>query len=299
MISVSTNAFAQKQKSKEEYLKEISTLSNTKKPEDLEQAYKLSKEFVAKFPKETGDNANKLKDFIKRYRLSIFFTATDGGKFAEAFALGKEILAEEPENTDVLLNLAFLGYKDSLSNKSQTYSEDSIGYAQKTLQLFEKGVVPTNYSPFKDKTETTSFMYFVIGNLSVPKDMKIAAANIYKATLYESAIKNSFQPYYQIADYYEGIYQKIADELNAKVKAKTISDADFKTENERVEKALDLMMDAYARALKRAEAQNEPDKVKVKTRLLQIYQFRKKTDAAFNEYVTYINTMPMPDPAAF
>ena len=172
------------------------------------------------------------------------------------------------------------------------------GTRKKTLKLFESGIFPTNYSPFKDKQDTIAFMYFVIGNLSVPKDLKTAAANIYKSTLYESQIKSSSQPFAQIANYYEDVYQKLSTDLNAKVKAKTISDADFKTENEKVEKVVDLMLDAYARAYKRAEATNDPDKTNLKTRLAQIYQFRKKTEAGFDAFVTYINNTPMPDPAA-
>ena len=136
-----TDTLAQKQKSKEEYLKEIGTLSNTKKPEDMEKAYQLAKEFVAAYPKENNDNTKKVKDFIKRYRVHAFFVATDGNKVADAFTIGKEVLAEEPEKTEVLFNLAYAGYRDFVTTKTPTYSEDSIAYAQKALQLFEVAAV--------------------------------------------------------------------------------------------------------------------------------------------------------------
>jgi hypothetical protein len=288
---------AQKQKSKEDYLKEIATLSNSKKPEDSAKAYELAKEFVVKFPKENNENAKKIKDYIKRYRLHSFFMAIDEKKIAEAFTIGNEVLVDDPENTEVLFNLAYSGYQDSTANKSQTYSEQAIAYAQKTLGLFEKNVVSANYSPFKDKDETIAFMYFVIGNLSMTKDRKFAVSNIFKSTRYESNIRNSSQPYSLIAGYYEDIYQKLSSEMNAGVKAKTISDADYKTELQKIDKVIDLMMDAYARALIRAESQNDPEKTNIKDRLMQVYKFRMKTDAGFEAFVREADKSAMTDPA--
>jgi hypothetical protein len=293
-----TASFAQKQKAKEDYFKEIQTLSNTNKSEDMDKAYQLSKEFVAAYPKENTNYAKQVKDFIKRYRVKLFFKANDNNKIAEAFTIGKEVLAEDPDQTEVLFNLAYSGYKDFVTTQKPTYTADSIAYAQKTLQLFESGIFPTTFNPFKDKQDTIAFMYFVIGNLSLTNDFKAAATNIYKATLYESTIKNAPQPYALIANYYEDIYQKLSTELSKKVAAKTLSDAELKTENEKVEKVIDLMLDAYARALKRAEATNDPDKATFKSRLTQVYQFRKKTEAGLEAFITYINNTAMPDPAA-
>ncbi|MEP6789638.1 MAG: hypothetical protein ABJB40_14460, partial [Acidobacteriota bacterium] len=97
-VPLITPSFAQKPKSKEESLTEISTLTKTNKPEDMEKAYQLSKEFLTRFGKEKDKDGNiaKVRDFVERYRMSLFFKAADGKKYADTFSLGKEILAEQP-----------------------------------------------------------------------------------------------------------------------------------------------------------------------------------------------------------
>lgn len=299
VTSIVTTAFAQKQKSKDEYLKEIATLSNTKKPEDLEKAYQLSKEFFVKYPKEDNENAKKLKGFIKRYRENAFFKSFEEKKYAEFYAIGKEILTEQPDNVEITMNMGYGGYDILLKTNEKTYAEDSLKYCKLTLELMEKGNVPTNFSPFTSKDEALAWMYYVIGHFSSEKDLKESAVNFYKATLYESTIKKSSQPYYVVAYYYEKVYEQAAGDLNAKVQAKTISDADYKTETEKVEKIIDRMMDAYARAYKLGEAEKNPAVTTWKQRLAQIYQYRKKTDAGLDSYITYIVSTPFADPGSF
>ena len=106
----------------------------------------------------------------------------------------------------------------------------SLGYAKKTLQMMDGGAMPKSFVPFKDKDEAGAFMYFVVGNLSLDRDKKEAAFNLYKATLFESQIKANSAAYYLIATCYEDIYAKMAAELKAKIDAKKVSDAeDFAT----------------------------------------------------------------------
>jgi hypothetical protein len=296
---VAMNAFAQKQKSKDEYLKEISTLSKTKKPDDTEKAYQLSKEFVAKFPNEDSENARKLKDFIKRYRESSFFKSFEDKKYPEFFATGKEIMAEDPNNVEIAMNLGYGGYDVVSKINAKTYADDSLKYCKLTLQLMEKGIVPANFSPFKTKDEATAWMYYIIGFFSADKDLREAAINFYKSTLYESQVKSTSQPYYVIAIFYEKVYEKAANELNEKVKARAISDADLKTANEKVDTIIDRMMDAYARAIARGEVEKNPSVADWNNRLLVVYKFRRKSDAGFYTFVARVNNSQMPDPAGF
>lgn len=295
MISVSNAIFAQKQKSRDELIKEIATLSNSQTAGDKEKAFELSKEFLTRFPKDK--EAAKVKGFVKNFQKFTFGNALGDKKYAEFFKIGKEILTEEPENADIALNLAYGGYAALLTNKDLSFGDDAVKYAQLTLQLMEKGIFPAEYTPFTSKDDALAWMYYIIGNFSLEKDNKLAASSFYKATLYESAIKKSPQPYDAIAQYYEKKYETMTKELNAK--AKTISDAEFKAETEKVNTVIEQMMDAYARAFKAAEAANHPNKDQWKSRLATVYKFHKKTDAGFDAYVTYVVTTPLKDPSTF
>jgi len=294
-----TSASAQKPKSKEETLNEIATLSKTTKPEDMAKAYEVAKDFLVRFGKDKDKDGNiaKVRDFVNGYREDKFFKAIDGKKYADAFTVGKEILAEQPNDVAVMMSLAYAGYNISATPEGKAYLDDAISYARKSTGLVEAGTEPKSYAPFKDKNEAMAFMYFIDGSLTLSKDMKAAAASLYKATQIEASIKNSSLPYYLIATYYEDLYGKMSADLKAK--SKTLSDADFKAESDKVDKVVEAMMDAYARAVKRAEAESSPNKTVWKNRLTQVYTFKNKSAAALPEYINYANTMPMPDPGKF
>mgnify|MGYP002781155996 CR=1 FL=1 len=294
-VSVSTAIYAQKEKSKDELLKEIGTLSNSQKVEDKEKAYQLGKEFLTRFPKDKS--ADKIRPFVKNFQKYRFYKASEDGRFADFFAAGKEILTEEPENVEVALNLAYGGYDALLKKQDKSFGEDAIKYAQTTLQMMEKGVFPANFAPFNTKDDALAWMYYVIGYFSMEKDGKTSASNFYKSTLYNTPIKKNSQPYYAIALYYEDRYEKMAKEIAAK--SKSLSDAEFKAETDKVSVVIEQMMDAYARAYQIAAAENNPAKDEWKARLTQIYKFHKKTDAGFDSWLTYIVTTPLKDPSGF
>ncbi len=297
LLTLAFSAFAQKPKSKDDSYKDIAALLLTKKPEDMAKAYPLSKDFLARFGKDEKDEKIKgIRTFVSRYRVHEFMVALDGNKYAVAFPAGKEILADQPENVEVLLNLAYAGYT-ALSTGDKSYADDSLGYARKTIQLLDAGSLPRSFVPFKDKEEATAFMYFVVGNLVLEKDKKDAVVNIYKATLYESQIKNNSAAYYLIAVCYEDLYSKMATDLKAKSDSKKMSDADFNAESAKVAKVVDLMMDAYARAVKKAETDKNPDAPQWKQRLTTVYKFIKKSEDGLHAYIDQVNTTPMPDPS--
>ncbi len=288
--------FAQKKKSKDDYLKEFAKLAQTKKPEDLDRMYELGKGFINDYPNEKNDNVNKIKGFLKQYRENKFYNDLEKGKYAEGFAAGKEILAENPEDVAAIMNLAYAGYDAFTKNKDNSFEEQSIGYAKQTLKLLEANKVPTNFSPFKDKNDVSAWMYYIMASFVKDKDIREGAINFYQATRFDSPIKNNSYPFYVVAVYYEDVYQKLATEYNGKLK--TLTDAQSAVELEKVNKVIDLMLDAYARAIKLAEIENIPEKVAWKSRLTDVYKFRKKTDAGINEYMTLVNASPMPDPSA-
>lgn len=295
-------AIAQKPKSRDELIKEIVTLSNTKKPEDSEKAYQLGKEFLTRFGSEKNDKGEvigKIRDFVNRYREGQFFTKLDAKDYSGAFPIGKEILAEQPDNVEITMNLAYGGYMALAAGTDKSLSDDAVTYARKTLQMMEAGSVPKNFAPFKDKDDARAWMYYIDGSITAPKDMKSAASTFYKATTFENSIKNSSQPYIVIAYYFEDVYEKLAADYKVKAASKTLTAEALKVESDRMDKAMDLMMDAYARALKYGEAENNPSKGQWKDRLTVIYKFRKKTEAGLPEYINSVSTTQIADPGKF
>ncbi len=292
------SAFAQTSRSKDELIKEIATLSNTKKPEDLEKAYQAGKQFLARFGKDTDNTVKKVRDFVQKYQESAFYKAVDASNFAVAFPLGKEILAEKPDFTEVHLNLAYAGYLASGTTGGKVYAEDTIASAKKAAHLLEGGSTPKTFAPYHNKNEALAFMYFIDGSISFDKDKTGSAANIYKATLIESPVKSSSLPYYMIAAFYEDVYKKAAAELKAKEAAKA-SEGEIKGLTIRAGQAVDLMMDAYARTVTLAETEKHPNAGAWRGRLTEIYKFKMKTEDGLAGYITAANAKPLPDPGKF
>ena len=293
------SVFGQKAKSKDDMFKEMAALTKNQKPEDTEKAYVMAKEFIARFGSDKDERVPKIKAFADKYREHLFFEAVTAHKYADTFALGKEILAVQPDNIDVLLNIAYEGYSSVGPTQNRMYVDDSIGYAKKAIQLLDGGGTAKSFAPFKDKDDAEAFMYFVAGNLTFDKDMKEGAATVYKAVHFESTVKNASLPYFLIASYYEDVYAKLSTDLKTKVDAKTISDADQKAALAKITKTIDLMMDAYARTVTRAEAEKNPALAGWNQRLVQIYKFEKKTDVGLKEFIVAANASPLPDPSAF
>ncbi len=296
MAALTVSAIAQKTSSKDEMFGKIAKLSQTKKSEDKDKAYQMSKDYLAQFGKDNDEKATKIKEFVEKYRTSAINIKLDDGKTAEAFTLGKEILADEPENSYVTMNLAYGGYEAMTKKKDKSFAADSVKYAKKTLELFEAGKLPKTFQPFANQAEATALMYYVIGSFAVDNDTKQAAENFYKALQYDSKIKNTAYPYYYIAYNYEKMYEKGAKDFQAKHGNKTTEDDEYKKDNANLEKLLDRMLDSYARTVKIAQAENNPTASAWKQRYMEIYKFVKQGEAGADEYLNNISSKPMLDP---
>lgn len=301
-ISFAISAFAQdnqpkNNQAKTEMFGKIAKMSQTKKPEDQDKAYQMSKEFLSKYGTDDDAQVKKIRDFVEKYKYAAFNKKLDELKFADAFMLGKEILAKEPENTYIIINLAYGGYDAFEKKKDKTFTADSLNYAKQALSLMEAGKLPATFAPFKDQAEATAIMYYVIGTIKLDSDAIDAGNNFYKALQFESQIKNTSYPYYGVAYGYEKSYEKLATEFQAKVAGKA-PEAELTAMQAKLEKITDRMLDAYARAIKIAETDNNPAKDEWKQRFTQIYKYLKQSDAGLDEYLNSALSKPFPNPQA-
>lgn len=299
-LCLTASIFAQQNKeSKDESYGKIAKLTQSKKDEDRDKAYQLSKDFLVRFGAEEKDEkVVKIKAFAENYRSSAFNKKLDEVKTAEAFALGKEILQTEPDNIYVTMNLAYAGFDAQQKKKDNSFGAESVEYAKKTLSLIDAGKLPKSFQPFKDQAEATAFMYYVVGNFSLDSDYKTSAQNFYKAVGYDSKIKSDSFPYSVIASYYEKEYAKQSADLKARYDAKTIGDDELKGAQDKLDKLLGNMIDAYARAIKLGEAEKNASLPKWKERFAEVYKFLKKSDAGLNEYLANQPNTALPDPTA-
>ncbi len=296
---LSLSAVAQKVETENDLFQKIAKLTQTKKPDDRDKAYGLAKTYVERFGKEDTENVKKIKEFIANYEPDKLGKLIDDGKTGEAFKFGKEVLASNPENPVVTMELALAGLQALEKKKDKSFGKDSIEYAKTTLRLFGENKAPKSFAPFADQNEATAMMYYIIGNFLADDNLPEAAHNFYKSVQYQSKIKDSSIPYYYIALNYHKIYEKLSAEFEQKYANKPSDDKDGQAANERLGKLLDRMMDAYARAAKIGEAQKLESAANWKTIFTQIYKGIKQSETGMNEYYDKILSQPMLDPSTF
>ncbi|HMT07978.1 MAG TPA: hypothetical protein PKA82_08240 [Pyrinomonadaceae bacterium] len=276
-------AIAQKQRSKNDLIKEMAALMKANTPADLAKSYEIGKEYIARFGTEKDENTAKVKKFVEEYRLDAFYKAVDAKKAADAFSFGKDIIADQPENVSVLMNLGYAGF-NAIAAGDKSYSSLIVTYSDKATELISAGKAPQSFAPFATKDEALAWLAYFSASALQGTDMKTAASYMWKTTKYDSSIRKSIEPYYFVAAYYEQVYSKLSKD-NA--------------EKARVDGAIDLMLDAYARAFKIAEDTKDPKLAEVKTRFEQVYKFRKGTDKLMPQFIDIAVSSPFADPAAF
>ena len=293
------SAVAQKVETESDLFQKISKLTQTKKADDQDKAYSLSKTYLEKFGKEDSENVKKVRAFVENHESVKLGKLIDDGKTGEAFSFGKSILASNPENPVVTMELALAGLQALEKKKDKSFGKDSIEYAKTTLRLFGENKAPKSFAPFADQNEATAMMYYIIGNFLADDNLPEAAHNFYKSVQYQSKIKDSSVPYYYIALNYHKLYDKLSAEFEQKYANKPSGDKDAQAANEKLGKLLDRMMDAYARAAKIGEAQKVEGAGTWKTIYTQIYKGIKQSETGMNEYYDKILSQQMPDPSTF
>lgn len=266
---------------------------------DQAKAYELAKKWLA-CPEVAGEEqiTPYLKNFVALYEKAsrkdqITDLVYNKKDFAKAFEMGKAVLADEPENLKVLIDLAYAGY----ASKSATYNTETLAYAKKAIQLIESGKTQDNWNPYTSKDEALGYLYNAIGSLTVQKDAAEGLTALIKAAQFEGKIKKGPFTYGTIAGAYEaGPYAKLSADYKAKFEGKDET-PESKLALENINQVVDRMIDAYARAV--ALAGNDPANQAAKKEWMDSlstwYKYRhNQTDAGMNELLAGILAKPLP-----
>jgi tetratricopeptide (TPR) repeat protein len=242
-----------------------------------------------------------LKNFVSKYEEASRKTSYrdllyNKQKYAEAYAAGKEILATEPENLQVLVDLGTNAYLlPPLKNPSLT--AEGLGYAQKALAMLDSGKTLEKWDPLGSKDVAVAYLNYSIGTLTLEKDPGNALKNLIKAAQFETPLKKSPYTYAYIAGAYEtGSYAKLSDEYKTCCSGKDET-PDSKLKLANINQIVDRMIDAYARAV--ALAASDPKFAQAKTgwneSLTTWYKYRNsdKTDG-LDQMVAGVLSKPLP-----
>jgi hypothetical protein len=273
---------------------------------DQAKAYDMAKKYLACPPAgEVTEAQQKIIDYLKKWstvyeegtrNLKLSQLLYNDRKYVEAYELGRQILASDPENLKVLVDLGVNGYLVAPLNNPQLNAR-SLEYARKALHLIESGKSVKDWAPLAGKDVAAAYLNYTIGALTIEKDPANALKNLTKAAQFETPLKKSPYTYALIAGAYEtGAYARQSDEFKKTYLGK-YETPESKLALANINQLVDRMIDGYARAV--ALAGNVPQFAKLKAVWLESlttwYKYRHNgSDAGMNEFVASIVSKPLP-----
>lgn len=272
---------------------------------DQAKAYDAAKKHLACPAGEATEASQKIIDYLKKWvtayeegskKIKCRQLLYNDQKYVEAYALCKEILAAEPENLKVLVDLGASGYLVGPLN-NPGLSADAVTYATKALQLLDAGKTLDNWEPLTGKEVAVAYLNYTIGTLTLQKDPGAALKNLLKAAQFETPLKKSPYTFAYIAGAYEtGPYAKLSEEYTRLYKDKDET-PESKLALANIHQIVDRMIDGYARAVALAGSDTKftAQKPVWQEALTTWYKFRNadKTDG-LNELLAGILSKPLP-----
>jgi hypothetical protein len=268
---------------------------------DSAKAYEAGKKYLACSQGEDQYTAY-LKKWVTAYEkehrkikmLSLLYTDK---KYPEALTLGKEILADDPENIRATIDVGYGSYLAAASLKNESYNTDALNYARKAIQMIESGKAPANWAPFKGKDDTLAYLYDVVGRLTMKDNPSAALTAFLKKAQFDTELKKDPWTYYFIAAAYEsGPYAKLSADYKACCEGKDET-PQSKLLLENINQVIDRMIDAYARAVALAgnDAKYQAPKKDWMEGLSTWYKYRhNQSDAGLNELIASVLSKPLP-----
>ena len=270
---------------------------------DQNRAYDLAQKYLA-CPSEAGEES--IRNYLKNTFVAVIDKSRrtprvnqlvyDKKDYAKAFELGKQVLADEPDNVKVLIDLAYAGFMTA-SSRVDTFNADSLVYAKKAIQLLQSGSVPDNWAPYSNKDEALAYMNNTIGQLTFQKNPSEALPYLLRAAQFEGKLKKLPLTYGIIGDAYQsGPYDKLSADYKARFEGKDES-PESKLALENINQVIDRIIDAYARAvaLSGGEAAYQANKKAWMDTLTTWYKYRhNQSDVGLTDLIASVINKPLP-----
>lgn len=216
-------------------------------------------------------------------------------KYEEAFTLGREILAAEPEYAKAIIDLGANGYLVA-PLKNEQLTNEAVAHARKALQLIESGKTLEDWGPLQNKDVAVAYLNYTIGALTVAKDPNGALKHLIKSAQFETPLKKSAFTYAFIAGAYEtGPYAQQSADYKAKYSGKDET-PESKLALANINQLVDRMIDGYARAVALANTDTKlaAEKAAWQENLTNLYKYRHESETGLNEMIAGILSKPLP-----
>jgi tetratricopeptide (TPR) repeat protein len=270
------------------------------------EAYGIGQEYLTKYASCNDTYSKAVQKFVTQYGEAVRKVGNEAElsdalyknkDYAKAFQVGNQMIAADPENLSLLIQLGYAGYNaQSLNPPVTTFSPTALGYAKKAVQMLEAGQTPANWVLFKSKDEALGYLNFAIGEYMINSDPAGALPYYLKAAS-NAPTKDIALTYGRLGWAYQaGQYKPMQEAFTAKYKEET-DESKYALNN--LNQVMDRVMDAYARAIRLAG--NDPKFAKAKAEWMQqltdFYKFRNNnTTTGLDAFIASTESKPLPAP---
>ena len=251
-----------------------------------------------------------------------FDAAVNSDNADEILAAGKEILAKQPDNLNIMVPMAMIGLVKSYA-KDNKYADDSLRYAQMALTDL-KGGKPCNR---KDKAgnETCGVLKWEMQRAEAINELTYATAYLkyyakgdkkgalpvyYELSQGTSKYKDEPRVYATIGDYYMGEKNRLGSEIQELIKKQSGAGTDEEKEKFEAEIKgkvglfngyLERAIDAFGRAQKVAPSASATEKTykeALQKTVQDLYKQRFEKDTGLTEFIAASIAKPFPNPTS-
>ncbi|MFY9619872.1 MAG: hypothetical protein WAQ99_08675 [Pyrinomonadaceae bacterium] len=280
-------------------------------------AYEAAREYMRLYSREDDQYTKYLKDWIAAYeedqrvmrlnaeradreqQLLGSFTVKN---YAKAYSLATPVLTDNPNNLRVLIALGY-GAVAASAERNEAFNAEAGIHAAKAIQLIESGKTPVGegggavWAPFKSKEDVLGSLHYALGFYALKPTPDSAVPHFIKAAQVDADRRNSPTTYSLLAlAYQNGPYKRLSEDFTRRFGNQPES-PESKAALDGVNKVVDKMIDAYARAVALAgtNPQNQAAKAQWMTQLTNFYKFRNNnSDAGLNELIAGVLAKPLP-----
>jgi tetratricopeptide (TPR) repeat protein len=273
------------------------------------EAYGIGQEYLTKYASCNDTYSKAVQKFVTQYGEAVRKVGNvtelndalyKNKDYAKAFQVGQQMIAADPENLSLLIQLGYAGYNaQSLNPPVTTFSPTALGYAKRAIEMLEAGKTPSEWVLFKTKDEALAYLNFAVGEYMIKSDPAGAIPYYLKSFALESPVKTTAPAYARLAAAYQvGQYDPLQKEFTAKYGGKPETDeSKFALNN--LNQVMDRVIDAYARAVNLAGSDPKvaaDKKVWLET-LTGFYKFRNNdSTTGLDAFIASATSKPLPAP---
>ena len=262
-------------------------------------AFEAGREYVGKYPNdEYGARVRAWVDAYERSARKLQFEALlfKEKKYAAAFNVGKQTLADEPDNLRTIINLASAGYLAANAGDA-AFNAETLAFARRATTLLEQGAKPSDWKPFTGQPDALAYLHFITGELILKETPDESVNYFLKAIASEGAVKQTPVIYSRLAAaYVASRYEPQSKEFEARFGGKEATPESLAALEE-INRTVDRITDAYARAvaLSGTEAQYREARARWMQELTRFYKFRNNdSTAGLEAYISAVTAKPLP-----